>query len=284
MSALAERTVDAGGVRFFVREAGPADGEAIVLLHGFPQTGECWSRVASTLAVTHRVIVPDLPGFGRSSRPASYDAVAVADDLAALLDATDVKRATIVGHDWGGSLAFALALAHPERVSRLVVTNAPFRKLDLKHGFHFLAFNIPVLPEVAFRLAGDRIVTFMLRAGSARKEVFTEEAIRPYLEAYRSSANVSSALSYYRTVTRRVIGRRVRLGSSPATGGGRRIEAPTLIVWGMRDPALPPNVLESIERDVPQAKVVRLEDVGHFVPDEAPGELAAAIESFITNA
>jgi 4,5:9,10-diseco-3-hydroxy-5,9,17-trioxoandrosta-1(10),2-diene-4-oate hydrolase len=275
-----ERTIDAGGVSFLVRSAG--DGDPVLLLHGFPQTGDCWRSVAGRLARHHRVIVPDLPGFGRSSSPPSYDAAAVAGTLAALLDAVDAPRATIVGHDWGGSLSFAFALAHPDRVERLVVTNAPFRKLDLKRGFHFLVFNVPVLPEVAFRVAGDRLVTFMLRAGSARKEVMHDDAVQPYVEALRNSANVSSAMSYYRTVTRTVIARRFRK-PAPADGAPRRIKAPTLIVWGMRDPALPASVLESIVHDIPQAKVVRLEDVGHFVPDEAPEELATAIEGFIAN-
>ena len=275
-----ERRVEAGSVSFLVREAG--DGDPILLLHGFPQTGECWRAVAGTLADRHRVIVPDLPGFGRSSAPPSYDAATVASTFAALLDAVDAPRATVVGHDWGGSMAFAFALGFPERVERLVVTNAPFRKLDLKRGFHFLAFNIPMLPEAAFRVAGDRLVPFLLRAGSWRKEVMNDDAVRPYVEAYRSPSNVSSAMAYYRTVTRAVIKR--RFSRAPAHDGSpRRIEAPTLIVWGMRDPALPPAILESIERDIPQARVVRLGDVGHFVPDEAPVELARAIEDFIAN-
>ncbi len=275
-----ERTIEAGGVRFFVRESGA--GDPILLLHGFPQTGECWRRVAELLAASHRVIVPDLPGFGRSTAPPAYDAGHVADVLAELLDAADAKRATVVGHDWGGSLAFALALGHPDHVDRLVVTNAPFRKLDLRRGFHFLAFNLPVLPEMAFRLAGDRLVTFMLRAGSARKEAFGDDAIRPYVQAYRDPATVRSALSYYRTVTRRVIAGRFRPRRSQPPG--RRIEAPTLIVWGMRDPALPPSLLDGILRDIPQACAVRLADVGHFVPDEAPKQLAHEIASFLANA
>jgi pimeloyl-ACP methyl ester carboxylesterase len=280
VTSTVERTVEADGVPFFVRETG--DGDPIVLLHGFPQTGDCWRGVTASLAERHRVIAPDLPGFGRSGRPGSYDAASVAALLASFCKAAEAPRATIVGHDWGGSLAFALALGHPETVQRLVVTNAPFRKLDLKRGFHFLAFNIPVVPEIAFRVVGDRLVTFMLRAGSARKDVFTDESMRPYIEAYRSRENVSSAMSYYRTVTRTVIARRLRQAPR-SSSAPRRIEAPTLIVWGMRDPALPPPILESIERDIPQARTVRLADVGHFVPDEAPAELAQAIEEFIAN-
>jgi pimeloyl-ACP methyl ester carboxylesterase len=276
-----ERTVAAGDVSFFVRTAG--DGDPILLLHGFPQTGDCWKTVAERLARTHRVIVPDLPGFGRSSSPPSYGAAAVAGTFVALLDAIGESQAvTIVGHDWGGSLSFAFALEHPHRVTRLVVTNAPFRKLDLKRGFHFLAFNVPLLPEVAFRLVGDRLVRLILRAGSARKEVMHDEAVRPYVAAYRESANVSSAMSYYRTVTRNVIARRFRR-PAPGRGAPRRIEAPTLIVWGMRDRGLPASVLDGIQDDIPHARVVRLDDVGHFVPDEAPEELATAIAEFIAN-
>ncbi|MGH2794029.1 MAG: alpha/beta fold hydrolase [Actinomycetota bacterium] len=277
---MIDRTVVASGVPIHVREEG--SGEPVVLLHGFPQTGECWSDVAARLAGNRRVIVPDLPGFGRSGRPPSYEGAAVADVLAALLDELGASPATIVGHDWGGSLAFALALAHPDRVSNLVVSNAPFRKLDLKRGFHFLAFNVPVVPELAFRVAGDRLVGFMLRAGAARKEVFDDERIRPYREAYADPANVRSALAYYRTITRKIIARRIRPGRGGAATGGRRITAPTLLVWGMEDPVLTETVLAGIERDIPHARSVRLTGCGHFVPEECPEEIAGAIESFLT--
>jgi pimeloyl-ACP methyl ester carboxylesterase len=265
----------------FVREEGA--GEPVVLLHGFPQTGECWRAVADRLAKRYRVIVPDLPGFGRSGPPPRYEAEAVAGVLATFLDELDASPATIVGHDWGGSLAFALALTYPPRVSNLVVVNAPFRKLDLRRGLHFLAFNVPFVPELAFRLAGDRVVTFMLRAGAARKDVFDEETTRPYREAYADPANVRSALAYYRTITRKIIGRKMRPGHPSGSGTPRRIEAPTLLVWGMRDPVLPESILAGIERDIPQARAVRLPDCGHFVPEECPDDMAGAIESFLTS-
>lgn len=279
---MTERTVVASGVRMFVREEGA--GDPIVLLHGFPQTGECWRAVADRLAKRYRVLVPDLPGFGRSGPPPRYEAGSVAGVLATFLDELDASPATIVGHDWGGSLAFALALAHPRRVSNLVVTNAPFRKIDLRRGVHFLAFNVPLVPELAFRLAGDRLITFMLRAGAARKEVFDEEATRPYREALADPANVRSALAYYRTITRKIIARRVRPERrSAGSKTPRRIEAPTLLIWGMRDPVLPASILAGIEHDIPHARSVRLPKCGHFVPEECPDETAGAIESFLTS-
>jgi pimeloyl-ACP methyl ester carboxylesterase len=282
---VTERTVSAHGVRFHVREQG--SGDPILLLHGFPQTGACWTQVAAKLAERHRVIVPDLPGFGASSPPRSYDAVSVANVLGGLMDEVGAPAATVVGHDWGGSLSFALALTHPERVSNLVVTNAPFRTLDLKRGIHFLAFNLPVLPELAFRAGGERLVAFMLRGGAARKDVFDDATIRPYAQAFADPKVVRSSLGYYRTMTRRLIVRRVsglrpRRGR-PAPRAPRRIQMPTLIVWGMRDPVLTERVLSGIERDIPHARIVRLEGSGHFVPEEAPEELAVAIEEFLAN-
>jgi haloacetate dehalogenase len=89
VTALAERTVEAGGIRFFVREAG--EGDPILLLHGFPQTGDCWHAVAGKLAERHRVIVPDLPGFGRSDPPPRYDSASVAGLLASFCDAVDAR-------------------------------------------------------------------------------------------------------------------------------------------------------------------------------------------------
>lgn len=281
---MIERTVTAGGVSFFVRELG--EGDPLILLHGFPQTGDCWNRVSASLADRNRVLIPDLPGYGRSSPPPSFDAAAAAGALAALMDAIDAPSATIVGHDWGGSLAFALALSHPDRVRRLVVSNAPFRTLDLRRGIHFLLFNLPLVPELVFRIGGRRLVPWMLRGGAARKEVFDAITIRPYVDAFSNPRVVRSSLGYYRTMTRRLIARRIRSLVSPRRrppGARRSVHAPTLIVWGTRDPVLSERVLSGIERDIPHAKIVRLGSAGHFVPEEAPDELTAAIEDFLTN-
>jgi pimeloyl-ACP methyl ester carboxylesterase len=278
----AEGTVDADGTTLYHREVG--SGPPILLLHGFPQTGHCWRLVAPKLATEHRVLVPDLPGYGRSARPPAFDVATLARTLVAFLDAVGEPTATVVGHDWGGAVAFRLASAHAERVERLVVVNSPYRRLDLRRGWHMLAFNVPVLPELAFTLAGDRIIDWMLRAASVDASAFDRAGTEPYRLAYRGLERQRSALAYYRTISRQAVLRALpnplrRRSPEPGTRA-RGIDVPTMIVWGMKDPVMPPALLDGIAHDIPQARIERVEDAGHFVPEERPDRLADLILGF----
>lgn len=283
-----ERVVDAGGTRILHREVG--SGTPLLCLHGFPQTGHAWRAVGERLGDRFRVLMPDVPGFGGSDAPPSSDASTVARLLSGYLDRLDVSQAIVMGHDWGGAFALRFALDHPDRLTHLVLTNTAFRELSPLHSWYIGLFNIPVLPELAFRVGGDQMISFFLRNGTARgrRNVFDGEPISVYRSAYREPERVTAALAYYRTVTRRAFRKQLstRLGrgvvrSDVVPGrGSRRIEAPTLIVWGMKDPALPPKLLAGFRRDIPQAEIVELPGVGHFVPEEAPEELAQAIVRF----
>lgn len=284
-----ERFVDVDGSRIWHREAG--QGQPVLFLHGFPQTGYCWRLMPERLGHRFRLLMPDVPGFGASEAPDRHDAGVVASMLTRYLDAVGAPEAIVVGHDWGGAFALRLALDHPERVPRLVVVNTAFRQLSALHSWYIWLFNIPLVPEAAFRLGGDQILSFFMKGATpqARRSVFEGEPLRVYQDAYREPERIASALNYYRTVTRKAVSKQVRarfgrglLTSDALEGGrGRRIEMPTLIVWGMRDPALPPKLLYGIKRDIPQAEVVELPDTGHFVAEESPGELAGAIDSFV---
>lgn len=284
---MTEELIDVAGTKIFTRRSG--DGPAVLLLHGFPQTGHCWRDVASQLEKRFDVIVPDVPGYGRSDRPPQADAGPVAALLDAYLDRLEVEKVTIVGHDWGGAFAFRMALDHQPRVERLVITNSPFREMSLWRAWYIMYFNLPLLPELSFRALGNRLIEGALKGASTRKDVFDDATVRVYQDAYASNERVCSALAYYRTTTRRSLAKQVRgrlrgRGSLRPTGlegdRPRRITAPTLLVWGMKDPVLTPALIPGIVRDIPQAEVVELDGVGHFVPEEAPGELAAAIERF----
>jgi pimeloyl-ACP methyl ester carboxylesterase len=203
--------------------------------------------------------------------------------MVAFLEAAGAAPAAVVGHDWGGAVSLRMAGAHRDAVERLVVVNSPYRRLDLRRGWHMLAFNIPVLPEVAFTLAGDRIVDLMLRAGSADRSPFHGAATEPYRLALRGLERQRSAFAYYRTISRHAALRalpyplRRRRHATQRSAG---IEVPTMIAWGMKDPAMPPSVLEGIARDLPQARIERIDDAGHFVPEERPDRLADLILGF----
>jgi pimeloyl-ACP methyl ester carboxylesterase len=285
---MKERMVHVDDIGIFTREAG--DGTPILLLHGFPQTGHCWHAVADNLARDHHVIVPDVPGFGRSGRAPDAEAGTVATILDRYLDQLGHERAVVVGHDWGGAFAFRMALDHPQRVEKLVITNSPFREMSLWRAWYVLYFNIPVIPELSFRVAGDRIIAGALKRASSNKAVFDEATVRIYQDAYSTKERVQSALAYYRTTTRRSLQKQVRgrlkgRGSLRPTGlegsKARRITAPTLLVWGMKDPVLTPALIPGIKRDIPQAEVVELAGSGHFVPEESPEALAGAIRAFV---
>lgn len=266
------------------------DGKPILFLHGWPQTGHCWRHVAEDLAGDHRVIVPDVPGYGGSDRAPDAEPVTVAGILARYLDLLGHDSAIVVGHDWGGAFALRMALDLPERVDKLVITNSPFREMSLWRAWYILFFNIPLLPELAFRAAGPKLIEGALKGGSTRKDAFDDATVRIYQHAYSTKERVQSALAYYRNATRRSLGRQVRgqlrgRGAMRPTGwegsAPRRITAPTLIVWGMRDPVLTPALLPGLKRDIPQAEIVELPQCGHFVPEECPDALAEAIRGFV---
>ena len=279
MPVATERMIDAAGTSIFSRELG--EGPPVVLLHGFPETGACWNHVAESLSATHRVLVPDLPGYGRSARPASYESAALADTMSAFLEEVGAPRAAVVGHDWGGGVAFRLALGHPDMVERLAIINSPFRQLDLRHGWHMLFFNLPVLPEVVLSAAGDRWIDTILRRASHIKDRFEPGAVAEYYEAYRTLERKRSAFAYYRTVTRRII--RSRLPGRPkGPSTGRSIDMPTLIIWGERDASLPVALTEGIARAIPQARIETIPDAGHFVPEEQPEKVAALLKEFLS--
>lgn len=271
-----ERTAEAGGLEFFYREWG--DGPPVLLLHGFPETSRCWRHVGPALARARRVIAPDLPGFGRSGFPRAYDAGSLAGTIGAFMDAVGAPRAAVVGHDWGGSLTFRLALDHPARAERIAVVNAPFRVLDLRRGWHIALFNLPVLPEIAFTLAGDRLVEGMLRGAAARKDAYDPETLEEYRGALRGLARQRAAFAYYRTISRSALRRALRPGRRPPR---RRIEVPALIVWGLRDPVLPFSLLDGIERDIPRVRIEQIPEAGHFVPEESPERLTSLLEGFL---
>ena len=263
-----------GSVRLACTLYGPEGGDAVVVLHGFPECGKTWRRVAMRLAREgYRVVAPDMRGYGGSERPAGVGAYAVrhlVEDVAGLVRALGLERAHVVGHDWGGVVAWWTAMLRPDVVARLGIVNAPhpvayaraLRTADqLRRSWYVFAFQVPWLAEWA--LAS--------RSYAAVRRVFAddgigEDDIEPCVAAIREPGACTAALAYYRAAFRAGV-----LGSEPAP---EVIHLPTLAVWGERDRFLVPSLGEPPREWVDSARVVRLPQATHWAQLDSPADLA----------
>lgn len=276
-----EGYVAAGNTRLFVRALGHGEDVAL-LLHGWPQDGSSWRRVAPLLVdAGYRVVAPDLKGFGRSEAPRTgYDAATLADEISQLIKGLHAERVVLVGHDWGGVIAVATAFRHPGRVQALVVASAPLRRLDLRASWHVPLLNLPVLPELAFRVAARPILGAAIRAASVVREPFTDEVLDTYAEAV--SAHPAAWLRYYRGLSRRAVVRAVtrpvrrRVPLLRGPDDAHRMRVPATVVWGEDDPVTPFHLATGVAADL-NADLVPVPGTGHFVPEEHPLALARAV-------
>jgi epoxide hydrolase 4 len=276
-----EGYVSGGRTRFFVRALGHGDDLAL-LLHGWPEDGSSWRRVAPLLVdAGYRVVAPDLKGFGRSEAPRTgYDPRTLADEISQLIHNLHVRKAVLVGHDWGGAVAVATAFRHPGLVRALVTASSPFRQIDLRAAWHIPLLNVPIAPELAFRFASRPLVAATLRAASVVREPFTDEVIDTYAAAV--SAHPSAWLRYYRGLSRRAVfdhtvrRLRARSGLRGQDAGSHRMRVPTAVLWGEQDPATPFHLAPRVAHDL-DADLVPVPGAGHFVHEEDPLAVARAI-------
>ncbi|HQR44579.1 MAG TPA: alpha/beta hydrolase [Thermoanaerobaculia bacterium] len=271
--AFLHREVEANGVRLHVAEAGT--GPLVLLLHGFPEFWYAWRHQLPALAAAgFRAVAPDLRGYNLSEKPpgiASYAVEKLAADVAALVTALGEESAFVVGHDWGGALAWYLPLLHPGRVRRLAILNAPhpaaFRRelkrsaAQRKRSSYILFFQLPWLPERAIRKDDFGQLAKMLRRDPVRAGAFSADDVARYQEALSRPGALTAALNWYRAALRH----------PPRLPRERRtIDVPTLVVWGGKDRYLGPALAEGLERWVPDLVVERLPDASHWVPADAP--------------
>jgi pimeloyl-ACP methyl ester carboxylesterase len=277
------RNVAVDDTLFLVREWGSGDGTPVLLLHGVPETSSMWRDVAPALAAQgRRVLAPDLPGLGGSSYPGPFDVPSVTHRVRGLLEAEVGDGAVdVVGHDWGGSVALELAGGSPERERRLAVANTAYRYLNPVRAVHFPLFSLPVLPELAFRLGGTRVVDALLALGWKSDVVLDPELKAEYVAAYSEPVKVQAMLGYYRAAVRPRLKAALRL--APAQDGPPQVKAEEmLVIWGAADPVLPISIGEGIVRDLGSTcDMVTIPGAGHFVVDEAPDVVRDTLVTFL---
>jgi haloalkane dehalogenase len=268
----ASGTVQSGDVSIHYRELG--SGPAVLLLHGWPTSSYLWRNVIPRIAERNRVIAPDLPGFGGSSKPpdASYSFPMHGQAIDDLLAALDVQRVSLAVHDLGGPIGVWWAIRNRERVDRLAVLNT---LLYVRPSMAVVAFVVGArLPGIRELLTSDRGIDFALRLGIAKRERLTDEV----REAYRAPFQTKDA--------RRALAK-AGYGLSPK--GLREIERalpelkwPVRVVYGERDRILPDvaRTMRKVKRDIPHAEVTALPDCGHFLQEDDPERVAALLAEF----
>jgi pimeloyl-ACP methyl ester carboxylesterase len=279
---LREGYADIGDQRLHYVEAG--HGPLVVLLHGFPEFWYGWrSQIAPLAAAGFRVVAPDTRGYNLSSRPqdvAAYDTGALAEDIAGLIRERGAESAMLVGHDWGGTLAWTLAMTHPEMVDRLAILNAAHpRKLSqglhhpgqLRRSWYFFFFDLPDLPETVVHANNWHFFRHFLRDA---RPAFTQEETDRYIEAWAQPGASTGMINYYRSS--------VRTPSKQAEAALSPIEAPTLVIWGDADHYLGSDLAEPEHDDVPNLdRVERLDGASHWVHhDEAERVTQLLIDFF----
>lgn len=263
-------------------------GPLMLFLHGFPEFWYAWKEQLPEFGRDHLAVAPDLRGFNLSDKPAEveqYDISRVAEDVRALANMLNGgQRFTLVGHDWGGIVAWAFAMAHPELLDRLVIVNAPHpaifqRELRTNPEQQQASSYMALLqtPRAEALLTADNYARLFNMAFP-----MSDEDHVAYLAAWSQPGAITGGLNYYRAA---------RLGAPSGDDAAPAqasidpatfiVRVPTLVIWGERDTAILTGNLNGLEQFVPELTVKRIPDGTHWVIHEHPAEVNAAIRAFI---
>jgi pimeloyl-ACP methyl ester carboxylesterase len=277
------------GLRMRIARAGA--GPLVVMLHGFPECWYSWRHQLRDLSDSFDCVAPEMRGYGETDAPigvANYALDKLVGDVAELIEALGHKRAVIVGHDWGGGVAWATALMRPDVVERLIVLNCPHLKRlseelrrnprQMLRSWYMLFFQLPALPEALFRARNFAALDSALKNGTVRKDAITDDDMRYFREAFRNPYSITAAINYYRA--------NVRAGFMARSGEGAwldcKISAPTMVIWGEQDFALGKELTYDMQRlfDGP-FELHYIPESGHWVQQEQPEQVTKFMRDFL---
>lgn len=271
------------GIRLHYVEAG--SGPLVLLLHGFPDFWFTWRKQIPVLArAGFRVLAPDLRGYNESDKPPgidNYRIERIVGDLLGLITHIGESQAHVVGHDWGGGIAWTLAMSHPSVVDQLAILNAPHpalflrelrRPAQLLRSWYMFFFQLPFLPEWWLSLGNFVLIEPVWRKPPPPALPFTEDEIRQYKKALARPGALTAALNYYRAAFRRF---------GTLAQNIRPISRPTLVLWGERDPYVGLHVLQGLEEWVVNPRIQTFPEAGHWVQTDAPSQVNEALLAFL---
>ncbi|HTS27278.1 MAG TPA: alpha/beta hydrolase [Bryobacteraceae bacterium] len=289
-----ERFAKVNGVRLHYVAAG--QGPLVLFLHGFPEFWYEWKNQLSEFGKDHLAVAPDLRGYNLSDKPEALDqyqiSVLVEDVRALANELSPGRKFVLVGHDWGGALAWAFAIAHSDMLEKLIIINAPhpgvFARLLSSDPAQQQASQYMLMfrgEQAEATLSGNNygmLVNIVLGAG-LKSGVFTEDDKAAYLKAWSQPGALTGGLNYYRA-------NRVGPPSANASSKGNfavdpaqlNVNIPTLVIWGEKDTALLTQNLDGLDRFVPHLTIRRIPDATHWVVHEKSAEVNGYIREFLT--
>ena len=267
----------------------------VVFLHGFPECWFAWQHQLLALGVDHYAIAPDLRGINLSDKPAAlrdYRAHRAASDIVALAASLGYQEFALVGHDWGAAIAYALAIAHPQRVRRLAILNgvhpAVFARELAESPAQAAAsayINLFRRPDAADTLRQDDFAYLlaMFVDENGRMPAWLDDSIRArYRRAWSQPGALDGGLNYYRASTLHPVDGSQAPAIRPLDVAALRVKAPTLMLWGDRDRYLLPGCAQGVERHVPQLRVQHFPHCSHWIAHEEPEAVAQLLREHIT--
>ncbi|HKJ36305.1 MAG TPA: alpha/beta fold hydrolase [Solirubrobacterales bacterium] len=284
LEGVSHELYNVGGIRMHVAVAGDPASEPLVLIHGWPQHWWVWRKLIGPLSDRYRVICPDLRGFGWSEAPSrSYLKADLADDVVALADALELDRFKLAGHDWGGLVGFHVCLKQPARVSHYAA--AGISHLWVRADDATLPERIRLLGRLWYQfvlaspLLGRQVVQrlpmFMrtvLNKGADRPDTFTDADIETFVSQWAEPERARASVQVYRSFLTREFAQIAK-----GAFDDRVLEQPIAMLIGEGDPVISAEDLEGAEANLPNLELRELTGVGHFVPEEAPDVMLAAM-------
>lgn len=283
MNRFEHRRVSTNGIELHVAQTGPSDGRLALLLHGFPETWLAWqSQTANLVDMGYRVWLPDQRGYNTSDKPrevSAYRMEALCADIAGVIEASGRTSVTLMGHDWGGLVAWVLAATQPEAIERVVIVNAPHigamhkalrgNLNQMARSWYAALFQLPRLPEYLLALGDYRALRLTLKTTS-RPGTF-DRLMPDYVDAWRQPRALTAMLNWYRAL------RHERLNSAAE----RHVRVPLLLLWGAKDFALTRAVAEDSMQYCENGRLSYIESAGHWVLHEAPDQVNERIAEFL---
>jgi len=288
MSEISFDYAQIGAVNLHYAIAGKGSEKLVVLLHGFPEFWYSWRKQLVDLSDEYTVVAPDLRGYNLSDKPAGiedYKMEKLVDDVCGLIGHLGYEKAAVIGHDWGASIAWAVAETHPEYVSKLCALQVPPVSVwqknqtfkQFKASWYMFFVQIPYLPELLLSRNDYALLANSLKTSTAEPGVFTDEMIAEYKKSWRETNQLNSLLNYYRAnIWKRLFSK---------ADAENKIKVPTLFIYGEKDFAVLPETVKGVGEAVEAPfSEIRIPDAGHWVQQEAPEVITDSLREFLGSA